>query len=589
MFIKKRFLIVICIFKAVSVLGQINVTVNQLNILNQSAPLEPSSIGILTLTCAPEEAEKMINIVAKNRTEEKFWLVRNLYLPFGPEVTSPQSFSIRFDFKWLGYESGASISEIDLYLHRSEKILHEIPNGEFDLNVQITAADQNCHGVSCSLPPPPPLSEPCNFFPEYSADDIFFNSGYSGDNFPNIDLYDDRYPDTDQYAGDALACGPAACANIFKWLEWITPQIQIPDSQRAVMVSLGEAMQRERSEGVSIDQLLRGNLDYLHTCSLPVQIRFQSETVNNNLYDLTQSRFALNENSTAFPNWEWIVERFNAGDALAVVFYWWDREKWLGQAAALTGILETAGGVKTIFIQFDLDQSRQGGLVQEWIGLCPDSFGRLRFRWPETSQSGIPGPWVPSYIGDAIAYTYDPSAVPVELIYFNAICNNYVFLTWKTCSERNNYGFEIFRNNKKLAFIPGRGTDSSEYEYCYIDSSFVNDLVKYELYQIDFGGSRYLLTTTIAKRSVAEYHLSNNYPNPFNAQTQFNASFPESGKVIIDVFNVKGERIKQVFSDILPAGEFSFKINLSDQASGVYFCCLRWREHLLQKKLLLMK
>ena len=84
--------------------------------------------------------------------------------------------------------------------------------------------------------------------------------------------------------------------------------------------------------------------------------------------------------------------------------------------------------------------------------------------------------------------------------------------------------------------------------------------------------------------------LSSNYPNPFNPSTQINFKLIESGKISIDVFNIKGEKVDAIIDDKWYAsGVHSIVYHPSRLASGNYFYRLKTRDRNLVKKLVYLK
>jgi len=85
-----------------------------------------------------------------------------------------------------------------------------------------------------------------------------------------------------------------------------------------------------------------------------------------------------------------------------------------------------------------------------------------------------------------------------------------------------------------------------------------------------------------------------NYPNPFNPNTTINFYLPEPDNVVLEVFNIKGQRVKTLINDYKEAGSHSFVWNGTDQtgrivSSGVYFYRLSTGTRSIVKKMLLMK
>ena len=96
-----------------------------------------------------------------------------------------------------------------------------------------------------------------------------------------------------------------------------------------------------------------------------------------------------------------------------------------------------------------------------------------------------------------------------------------------------------------------------------------------------------------------DFNLSN-YPNPFNPETTIFFSLPESNKVKLEVFNIKGQKIKDFSPNtrhpesVEGQGEMSVTWNGTDSndqpvSSGIYFYKLISGEFQQTKKMLLLK
>jgi len=67
-----------------------------------------------------------------------------------------------------------------------------------------------------------------------------------------------------------------------------------------------------------------------------------------------------------------------------------------------------------------------------------------------------------------------------------------------------------------------------------------------------------------------------NFPNPFNPTTTIIYQLPENGKVELNIFNIKGQKVKQLVGNQLSAGEHSVVWDGRDEnnlpvSSGIYF------------------
>ena len=71
------------------------------------------------------------------------------------------------------------------------------------------------------------------------------------------------------------------------------------------------------------------------------------------------------------------------------------------------------------------------------------------------------------------------------------------------------------------------------------------------------------------------FRLDQNYPNPFNPSTSINYNLPFDSNVILEVFNITGERIGQLVNKEQSPGHYSVDFNATafnkNISSGVYF------------------
>lgn len=86
----------------------------------------------------------------------------------------------------------------------------------------------------------------------------------------------------------------------------------------------------------------------------------------------------------------------------------------------------------------------------------------------------------------------------------------------------------------------------------------------------------------------------NNYPNPFNPETTISFNNPQTGKVSLSIYNIKGQLVKSLFDDEAIAGPHSVVWNGKDNrgksvASGIYFAKIKTGARTQTKKMLLMK
>jgi flagellar hook assembly protein FlgD len=88
--------------------------------------------------------------------------------------------------------------------------------------------------------------------------------------------------------------------------------------------------------------------------------------------------------------------------------------------------------------------------------------------------------------------------------------------------------------------------------------------------------------------------LSGNYPNPFNPTTTIEFSLAQQQKVRIDIYNIKGEKVKTLVNSTLPADNHKVVWNGNDDnqrqvASGMYFYKMQTQGFSKTHKMLLIK
>jgi len=93
---------------------------------------------------------------------------------------------------------------------------------------------------------------------------------------------------------------------------------------------------------------------------------------------------------------------------------------------------------------------------------------------------------------------------------------------------------------------------------------------------------------------IKEFRLSQNYPNPFNPETEISFFLPERTSVSLSVYNVSGQKVRELLNATLPAGSYKVTWDGTDNqgnrlASGVYFSRLSAGGNVSTSKMVLMK
>ena len=93
---------------------------------------------------------------------------------------------------------------------------------------------------------------------------------------------------------------------------------------------------------------------------------------------------------------------------------------------------------------------------------------------------------------------------------------------------------------------------------------------------------------------VANYYLSENYPNPFNSQTIISYQVKNEGKVSIVIYDILGRKLKTLVSENKNAGNYTVRWDgLTDSgasvSSGIYICSMTAQNFSQSRKLVYLK
>ena len=94
---------------------------------------------------------------------------------------------------------------------------------------------------------------------------------------------------------------------------------------------------------------------------------------------------------------------------------------------------------------------------------------------------------------------------------------------------------------------------------------------------------------------VREFKLEQNYPNPFskgegnNPSTVINFSVPITANVLINVYNILGQKVTTLVNKRLGPGNYKTKFNGKNLSSGIYFYTMQSGDFTATKKMILLK
>jgi hypothetical protein len=165
--------------------------------------------------------------------------------------------------------------------------------------------------------------------------------------------------------------------------------------------------------------------------------------------------------------------------------------------------------------------------------------------------------------------TNPTSPLPIELLYFNAACDqaNLKF-SWATATESNNDYFTVERSSDGVNFnilgtVAGAGNSNQTQNYSFTDQTLYNEISYYRLKQTDFNGQfeySKIITVSCGDAKLKDVKI---YPNPATDEVTMEIT-GNMESVNFEIINSTGE--------VIYKGNFNEKMTLqtSSFAAGIY-------------------
>jgi flagellar hook assembly protein FlgD len=85
-----------------------------------------------------------------------------------------------------------------------------------------------------------------------------------------------------------------------------------------------------------------------------------------------------------------------------------------------------------------------------------------------------------------------------------------------------------------------------------------------------------------------------NHPNPFNPETMINFYIPEDNYVEVNIYSIKGEKVKTIYKGELDFGYQSIRWNGKNDSdislsSGIYIVSLNYDDRTINSKMVKLK
>ena len=169
----------------------------------------------------------------------------------------------------------------------------------------------------------------------------------------------------------------------------------------------------------------------------------------------------------------------------------------------------------------------------------------LLFQIPDSGLLSIDEENELLFIGNYSCSLYDLSTIATGIL-----PELYNFSNWSSCQD-----IIPFQRNGENYLIYLEDTSCSIYQYDYTPNQVDNEII-----------------------SITP--LLTNFPNPFNPSTNIRFALPEDSRVELTIYNLKGQKVKKLIAEKMPAGVHTCVWNGKDEnnkpaASGVYFYRLK--------------
>ncbi|MFC1552547.1 FlgD immunoglobulin-like domain containing protein [Candidatus Latescibacterota bacterium] len=185
------------------------------------------------------------------------------------------------------------------------------------------------------------------------------------------------------------------------------------------------------------------------------------------------------------------------------------------------------------------------------------------------------------YSGSTGGRAYSTSRQTYHLCAFN-IASGETYKLFPEPQDTNMYGQ-----------TPSFSADGTK--FCYGLSDWNSrDTKSPHIYISDFDPDSFRKIVHVEEEHPGGYVLMENYPNPFNPTTTIEFTLPEAGFTELSVYNISGQKVRDLVSEEMTAGVHSAVWDGRDQqgnpvSSGVFISRLRTRDNVFSNRMILVK
>ncbi len=136
-------------------------------------------------------------------------------------------------------------------------------------------------------------------------------------------------------------------------------------------------------------------------------------------------------------------------------------------------------------------------------------------------------------------------------------------------------------------------TEDNRYAVAYVNKNYYNltTSLGFTTNARSYGVIYYDSVTSVQSPELQKncISLSQNFPNPFNAEAIISWQSETGGFAKIEIYDVIGRKVKTLVDSYMPSGRYEVNFNSGDMNSGVYYYQLQIGNYKTSKKMMILK
>jgi hypothetical protein len=260
----------------------------------------------------------------------------------------------------------------------------------------------------------------------------------------------------------------------------------------------------------------------------------------------------------------------------------------------------------------DVEVTVENGCNSDRCNVACEPIDWSLFTWNIRSRANCNISLVITYCngaGGCICITRSDRKLPVEFSSFQAVAGNgKVDLTWTTRSESDLSMYKVARSDDpdnimswQIVATRVAHNTATGATYTVSDEGLSNGRTYYyKLHVVDQAEHQSVYNidgTTVVQSATPqatvdmplEFHLGQNFPNPFNNQTSFSFAIPTAERVTLKVYDIMGREVATILNGNMQANSYTINWSAENLATGVYMYTLQAGQYSETKKLLYLK